>query len=94
MASGAALDGDSQDCRWPLSIGRPVDACPLPHPYSPDAVVLAEALASESQWLVTHDKRHFLTPKVLQVALALKVRTPGEVLAWVRQLLLPRRPLK
>ena len=51
--------------------------------YPPDALILAEALEAQADWLVTHDVRHFLTipPDVLP----LRVGTPGDVLEWLRQ---------
>jgi predicted nucleic acid-binding protein len=52
----------------------------------PDARILAEALEARADWLVTHDARHFLT--LPPDALPLRVGTPGDLLGWLRQLLI------
>lgn len=52
----------------------------------PDAGILAEALEARADWLVTHDARHFLT--LPPDALPLRVGTPGDLLGWLRQLLI------
>ena len=58
-------------------------------PYAPDARILAEALAAEVDFLVTHDQAHFLdNPEVRD--LPCKIGTPGDALDWLRQQLTPR----
>ena len=47
--------------------------------YAPDATVLAEALAAEPDWFVTHDKAHFLREGQLPT-LAFQVGTPGDLI--------------
>jgi predicted nucleic acid-binding protein len=47
--------------------------------YSPDAHVLAEAIRSEVDWFVTHDKEHFLKPK-LSMNLPFEIGTSGDLL--------------
>jgi predicted nucleic acid-binding protein len=47
--------------------------------YRPDAYVLAEAMASEPDWLVTHDKEHFLKEHQ-SLALGFRIGTPGDLL--------------
>ena len=45
--------------------------------YRPDAYVLAEAMGADSDWLITHDKEHFL--KIRQGSgLPFRVGTPGD----------------
>jgi predicted nucleic acid-binding protein len=54
--------------------------------YPPDTRILTEALEARADWLVTHDARHFLT--LPPDALPLRVGTPGDLLGWLRQLLI------
>lgn len=51
--------------------------------YAPDARVVAEALACQAEYLVTHDQEHLLRNPRLDV-LPCKVGTPGDCLVWVR----------
>ena len=51
--------------------------------YAPDAFVLAEALVSGADYLVSHDKEHFLANADLN-GLPSMILTPGECLAIVR----------
>ncbi len=55
--------------------------------YAPDACIVAEALACRADYLVTHDQEHLLRNPRLDV-LPLKVGTPGDCLAWLRQQLM------
>lgn len=48
-----------------------------------DAPILAAAVASRSAYLVTLDRRHFMTQALRQAKLPLKVFTPGEFLKLV-----------
>lgn len=48
-----------------------------------DAHVLAGAAKSRCEYLLTLDKKHFLTNKVLSADLAFQVLTPGQFLAQV-----------
>ena len=58
-------------------------------PYGPDAHVLAEALAAEVHYLVTLDCQHFVgNPRA--AALPFLVGTPGDFLAWLRDMLCGR----
>jgi predicted nucleic acid-binding protein len=50
--------------------------------YSPDASVLAQAIASQCDWFVTHDKEHFLGNPALN-NLPFKICTPGDVITWL-----------
>ena len=50
--------------------------------YSPDALVLAEALTANPDWFVTHDKAHFLLPN-LDADLPFRIGTPGDVLQFL-----------
>ncbi len=52
--------------------------------YAPDTRVVAEALASQADYLVTHDQEHLLRNPRLD-ALPCKVGSPGDCLAWLRQ---------
>ena len=47
--------------------------------YVPDAYVLAEAIRSNADWFVTHDKEHFLKAKSA-MNLPFEVGTPGDLL--------------
>ncbi len=52
--------------------------------YAPDARSVAEALACQADYLVTHDQEHLLhNPRLGD--LPFKVGTPGNCLAWLRQ---------
>jgi predicted nucleic acid-binding protein len=52
--------------------------------YAPDARILAEALAAESDFFVTHDRAHFLDiPHVLN--LACQTGSLGDALDWLRR---------
>lgn len=52
--------------------------------YEPDRQVIAEALATSVDYLVTHDQVHLLrNPRV--AALPYLVGTPGDCLDWLRQ---------
>ena len=54
--------------------------------YSPDAHVLAQAISAKPDWLVSHDKEHFIGNPSLD-DLPFKIGTPGDVIAWVREFL-------
>jgi predicted nucleic acid-binding protein len=51
--------------------------------YLPDANVLAQALAANPDWFVSHDREHFLDNPTL-ADLPFQIGTPGEVIAWLR----------
>ena len=51
--------------------------------YLPDARVLAEAIRSEADWFITHDKEHFLKAKAA-LSLPFDIGTPGDVLQKYR----------
>ena len=57
-------------------------------PYRPDARILAEALAANADFLVTHDQAHFLDNPLLS-SLSCQVGTPGDALSWLRGRLSP-----
>ena len=50
--------------------------------YPPDAYVLAEAVSSHPDWLVSHDKEHFLDNPLLN-DLPFHIGTPGDVITWL-----------
>ncbi len=52
--------------------------------YAPDARVVAEALACQADYLVTHDQEHLLRNTWLS-DLSCVVGSPGACLAWLRQ---------
>lgn len=54
--------------------------------YSPDAHVLAQAISANPDWLVSHDKEHFIGNSALD-DLPFKIGTPGDVIAWLREYL-------
>ncbi|MEW5828562.1 MAG: PIN domain-containing protein [Chloroflexota bacterium] len=50
-----------------------------------DAPILAAAIKAKVDFLVTHNRRHFLDdPKVAEKS-GLKIGTPGDALAWIRE---------
>jgi predicted nucleic acid-binding protein len=50
-----------------------------------DIPVLLAAIKAKVDFLATHDRKHFLNdPKVAEKA-GLKIGTPGDVLAWIRE---------
>jgi predicted nucleic acid-binding protein len=50
-----------------------------------DAPILAAAIKAKVDFLVTHNRRHFLNdPKVAEKS-GLQIGTPGDVLAWIRE---------
>ena len=49
-----------------------------------DAKVLGAAVASEADYFVTLDRRHFLESAKLRQAVAFVVGTPGDFLVWFR----------
>jgi predicted nucleic acid-binding protein len=55
-----------------------------------DVPILLAAMKAKVDYLATHDRRHFLDdPKVAENS-GLKIGTPGDVLAWVRENLNPQ----
>lgn len=52
--------------------------------YSPDVDVLAQAISANPDWLVSHDKEHFVGNPSLD-DLPFKIGTPGDVIAWLRE---------
>jgi len=51
--------------------------------YTPDANVLAQAISAKPDWLVSHDKEHFVGNEALN-DLPFNIGTPGDVIAWLR----------
>lgn len=52
--------------------------------YQPDADILAQAMAANPDWLVSHDKEHILgNPKLEN--LPFRVGTSGDVIDWLRK---------
>ena len=47
--------------------------------------VLAAAVTGGASFLLTLDRRHFMSPRVSQAGLPLAILTPGEFLALVRR---------
>jgi predicted nucleic acid-binding protein len=47
--------------------------------YKPDALVLAEAISARPDWLVTHDKEHFLKKRKV-FDLTFSIGTPGDLI--------------
>jgi predicted nucleic acid-binding protein len=47
--------------------------------YGPDAYVLAEAVAAEPDWFITHDKAHFLKAE-LGTNFTIRIGTPGDLI--------------
>ncbi len=54
-----------------------------------DVPILLAAIKAKVDYLATHDRKHFLDdPKVSEKS-GLKIGTPGDVLAWIRENLNP-----
>jgi predicted nucleic acid-binding protein len=51
--------------------------------YAPDARVLAEAIAADADWFVTHDKEHFLRAQP-DPGLSFMIGTPGDLLQQLK----------
>lgn len=50
-----------------------------------DVPILLAAMKAKVDWLVTHNRKHFLDdPKVAEKS-RLRIGTPGDVLAWLRE---------
>lgn len=50
-----------------------------------DVPILLAAMKAKVDYLATHDRKHFLdNPKVAEKS-GLKIGTPGDVLAWIRE---------
>ena len=47
--------------------------------YEPDAYGLAEAMSAEPDWLITHDKAHFLSASTGS-SLTIRIGTPGDLI--------------
>ena len=47
--------------------------------YEPDVYVLAEAMAAEPDWFITHNKAHFLNAN-LDSSLTIRIGTPGDLI--------------
>ena len=52
--------------------------------YAPDALIVAEALACQADYLVTHDQEHLLRNAMLG-DLPCQAGSPGDCLTWLRQ---------
>jgi predicted nucleic acid-binding protein len=64
------------------TVGQQKRAQSLPG-YLPDANVLAQALAANPDWFVSHDREHFLGNPTL-TDLAFQMGAPGDVIVWLR----------
>jgi hypothetical protein len=54
-----------------------------------DVPILLAAMKAKVDYLATHNRKHFLDdPKVAERA-GIKIGTPGDVLAWIRENLNP-----
>jgi len=51
--------------------------------YSPDANVLAQAFSAGPDWIISHDREHFIGNPAFE-DLLFKIGTPGDVIAWLR----------
>ncbi len=49
-----------------------------------DAPILAAAMASQADYLVTLDRKHFLNDPEVARRSGLRIGTPGDFLAWLR----------
>lgn len=50
--------------------------------YPPDALILAEALQAEPDWLLSHDHQYLLS--IPAEVLPFRIGTPGDLPAWLR----------
>ena len=50
-----------------------------------DAPILAAAIKAKVDFLVTHDRKHFLDDARVVKRSGLRIGTPGEALAWLRE---------
>jgi predicted nucleic acid-binding protein len=55
--------------------------------YSPDAQVLAEAIAANPDWFVTHDRAHFLKART-EIHVPFQVGSPGDLILILKDYLL------
>jgi len=53
-----------------------------PHVHPKDVPVLAAAIESKVEFLITLDRRHFLNPQTLAHAGKIKIVPPGDFLQW------------
>jgi predicted nucleic acid-binding protein len=53
-----------------------------------DAPILAAAIKAKVDFLVTHDRRHFLDDPKIAKKSGLQIGTPGDALAWLKQRML------
>lgn len=63
----------------PAPTGKQLETARSVIAYRPDAYVLAEAIRSEADWFVTHDKEHFIKARS-SIKLPFKIGTPGDLL--------------
>jgi predicted nucleic acid-binding protein len=52
--------------------------------YTPDAHVLAEAIAARPDWFITHDKEHFLDQRS-DLQLSFEIGTPGDLILAIKE---------
>ena len=52
--------------------------------YKPDAYVLSEAISAKPDWLITHDKEHFLNQR-RDLKLSFEIGTPGDLLLSIKE---------
>jgi len=50
-----------------------------------DVPILLAAMKSKVDYLATHDRKHFLDDPKVSERSGLKIGTPGDVLAWIRE---------
>ena len=60
-----------------------VDAARKIVQYPPDSLVLAEAMSTDPDWFITHDKTHFLNEKQ-EINLSFQIGTPGDLLQTIK----------
>ena len=51
--------------------------------YPPDAHVLAEAMATQPAWFITHDQEHFLDQRS-DIKLSFEIGTPGDLIQTIK----------
>jgi predicted nucleic acid-binding protein len=64
-----------------------MDRCRKLVPHPGDARILADAWSSQTDFLATLDKEHFLTVRGLAEQVPFRIGTPGDCLAWIREML-------
>lgn len=69
--------------RGPKPTQKQMDAAKACVQYLPDAQVLAESVAAQPDWFITHDKEHFLNQRS-DMQLGFEIGNPSELLQAIK----------